>query len=217
MISIETYIESLPHAEAERLRYLRRDLSQCVPPGGTFRFLDMGAGSGTMSVGALLLFTQARGTLVDIQDRWALPEEVVASLAGRYRLIAWDDLAAIDAETFDLVISTDVLEHIPDWETAFRDLCRRVAAGGYLYVQAPSRYPSPTYPTPAVITQRVLGFFGKNNPNLHLRHGLTCKQLFDAATAMGLTALVAAEDYVVDGTVYCDFKPRCHCLFQKAA
>ncbi len=35
------------------------------------------------------------------------------------------------------------------------------------------------------------------------------------ATGMGLRPLLAAEDYVVDSIVHCDFKPRCHCLFQK--
>jgi SAM-dependent methyltransferase len=212
---IETYIESLSHAEQERLRYLLKDLRLCNPTGRKFRFLDMGAGSGTMSVGVLLLFENAEGTLVDIQDRFAFPDKISESLSKRYRFVAWKNLADISDDRFDLVISTDVLEHIIDWQKAFQNLCSYLAVGGYLYIQVPSNYPSPNYPHLKVFKQRALGFLGQNNPNQHVRHGLSCKQLYDEGIRAGLKPLLAAEDYVVDSISHCDFKPRSHCLFQK--
>lgn len=214
MTLIEKYIQSLPNAEQERIRYLKHDLRLC-DFNGSFRFLDMGAGFGTMSAGALLLFENAEGTLVDIQDRFSLPADMSKVVSNRYRFLEWNNLAEINDEKFELVISTDVLEHIPDWRTAFRDLSRYLAPNGYLYIQTPSDYPSPNYPRFDVYKQRALSFIRKNNPNLHVRHGLSCKQLYDEGIRMGLKPLLVAEDYVVDAISHCDFKPRCHCLFQK--
>ncbi len=216
MNAINQYIESLSPAEQERLRYLLQDLRLCkVTAGNTFRFLDMGAGSGAMSAGVMLLFQEAEGTLVDIQDRFNLPDSVSDSTSGRYRFVPWMNVTDISEERFDLVISTDVLEHIPKWTETLQELCDYLAVGGYLYIQVPSNYPSPNYPILGVLKQRMLGFFRKNNPNQHVRHGLSCKQIYDEATRMGLKPLIAAEDYVVNDIVHCDFKPRCHCLFQK--
>ena len=215
MDTIDQYTESLSPAEQERLRYLLHDLRLCKVTGDKFRFLDMGAGSGTMSAGVLLLFERAEGTLVDIQDRFAFPDSVSESISGRYRFVPWSNITDISEEKFDLVISTDVLEHIPQWTKSLQELCKYLAVAGYLYIQVPSNYPSPNYPSLRVLKQRMLGFFGKSDPNQHVRHGLSCKQLHDEATKMGLKPLLAAEDYVVDGVVHCEFKPRCHCLFQK--
>ena len=217
MRSIDRYIETLLPAGQERLRYLVQDLALCEPDGDRFRFLDMGAGSGIMSAGILLLFENAEGTLVDIQDRFAIPDTFSDAVSGRYRFVPWDDLEELRDEKYDLVISTDVLEHIPRWSEAFRNLAGYLAQGGYLYVQVPSDYSSPNYPSLTVWKQRFLGLLGKNDPNQHVRHGLSCKQLFDTASDLGLKPLVAGEDYVVDSIVHCDFKPRCHCLFQKTA
>ena len=215
MHTIEPYLQALCAAEQERLRYLLQDLRLCRFARDDFRFLDMGAGSGTMSAGVLLLFAQSQGTLVDIQDRFNFPESVLEQIAGRYHFVPWKEVDSIRDAKFDLVVSTDVLEHIPNWTVAFNGLCQHLNPGGYLYVQVPSNYPSPNHPSSSVIKQRLLGVMGKNDPNLHVRHGLSCKQLFDEAKQQGLQAILAAEDYVVDGIVHCDFKPRCHCLFQR--
>lgn len=212
---ITRYLERLSPAEQERLRYLLNDLRLCKPSGGRFRFLDMGAGSGTMSAGVLFLFKNAEGTLVDIQDHFAFPKETSEIWSKYIRFVAWKDLANIRDDKFDLVISTDVLEHIIDWRKAFSNLCDYLAIGGHLYIQVPSNYPSPNYPRSRLIKQRALGMLGLNDPSTHVRHGISCKQLFDEAIKNGLVPLLAAEDYVVDSRVYCDFKPRCHCLFQK--
>lgn len=212
---IERYIESLCHAEQERLLHLLKDLRLCESSGKKFRFLDMGAGSGTMSVGVLLLMENAEGTLVDIQDRFDVSDEMAEILADRYRFIEWKNLPDLRDQKFNLVISTDVLEHIPDWRQAFQDLCGFMDVGGYLYVQVPSNYPSPNYPLTEVLKHRFYGLFGRNDPNQHVRHGLSCKQLFDEGLKAGLKPLVAAEDYVINSVVHCDFKPRCHCLFMK--
>jgi SAM-dependent methyltransferase len=212
---LDQYAGSLSHAEQERLRYLLEDLRFLASSPEPFRFLDLGAGSGSMSLGLLLLLPHSVGTLVDVQDRFAIPEEISRQVAGRYRCLPWKQVEEIAAEQFDLVLSTDVLEHIPNWRAAFRKLATYVQAGGYLYVQVPSNYPSPNWPRAELLRQRLLGTIKRNDPNQHVRHGLSCKAIFDEAQSLGLKPLIAAEDYVVGGRVFCDFKPRCHCLFQR--
>ena len=108
----------------------------------------------------------------------------------------------------------DVLEHIPNWRAAITDLKRFVAPGGYLYIQAPSNYPSPNWPTKAILMNRLKGFLGKNDPANHVRHGLGCKKILDEVGSE-FQPLVAAESYVIGGECLCPFKPRTHLLMQK--
>ncbi len=96
MTRFDKYILSLSHAEQERIRYLLHDLRLCEPVNDKFRFLDMGAGSGTMSLGVLLLFENSEGTLVDIQDRFDLPAEISKDLSKRYRFVSWSNLGVTE-------------------------------------------------------------------------------------------------------------------------
>lgn len=49
-------------------------------------------------------------------------------------------VALTQAPPFDLVLCTEVLEHVPDWETAFRNLTQLTAPGGHLVVTCPHFY-----------------------------------------------------------------------------
>jgi 2-polyprenyl-3-methyl-5-hydroxy-6-metoxy-1,4-benzoquinol methylase len=212
---IDVLLKNLGIAEQERLLYMKNDLTQHIPQEHVFSFLDMGCGQGTMSAGVLLMYENAKGTLVDIQDIFSFPENINKLVCNRYSFIPWRRVDELNNVKFDLVISTDVLEHIPNWRNAFRNLSKYLCEGGYLYIQTPSNYPSPNYPRFEVAKQQLLGLLGMNNPNQHIRHGLSCKQLFDEAKKIGLTPLRVSEDYVIDFKTYCSFKPRTHCLFMK--
>ncbi len=43
--------------------------------------------------------------------------------------------------SFDTVVSTEVLEHVPDPQLAFREMCRVVKPGGYVIVSTPLYWP----------------------------------------------------------------------------
>jgi SAM-dependent methyltransferase len=43
--------------------------------------------------------------------------------------------------SFDTVVSTEVLEHVPDPQLAFREMCRVVKPGGYIIVSTPLYWP----------------------------------------------------------------------------
>lgn len=56
-----------------------------------------------------------------------------------------DSLPFSDA-SFDLIVSTSCFEHDPCFWLTFREMCRVVKPGGYIYVNAPSNGPYHTYP-----------------------------------------------------------------------
>jgi SAM-dependent methyltransferase len=49
-------------------------------------------------------------------------------------------------ESFDLIVSTSCFEHDPCFWMTFREMCRVVKKGGYIYVNAPSNGPYHCYP-----------------------------------------------------------------------
>lgn len=51
-----------------------------------------------------------------------------------------------DDETFDLIVSTSCFEHDPCFWMTFREMCRVVKKGGFIYVNAPSNGPYHGYP-----------------------------------------------------------------------
>lgn len=168
-----------------------------------------------MSISVLLLCMNAKAVLVDVANRTKIDPEIAETIEGRYQDLHWEDIQQLSGRHFDLVISTDVFEHIPAWKAAFRDTAEYLGSGGYYYIQTPSNYASPNWPTWNIIMNRMAGCFGRNNPARHVRHELSCKQFADCATEIGLSPIIAAEDYVINNTVHCSFKPRTHCLFQR--
>lgn len=49
-------------------------------------------------------------------------------------------------ESFDLIVSTSCFEHDPCFWMTFREMCRVVKKGGYIYVNAPANGPYHGYP-----------------------------------------------------------------------
>lgn len=99
--------------------------------------LDGGCGLGDFSM-EMLKFGPNRLVAVDIAPT------LVARLADRSPAIEARtadllDLASVVPETFDVVLSSEVIEHTPDPKAAVRSLCARVASGGYLALSVPNR------------------------------------------------------------------------------
>lgn len=99
--------------------------------------LEGGCGLGDFSL-EMLKFGPARILAVDIAPN------LVARLATRSSAIETrtaDVLALPDTvpERFDVVVSSEVIEHTPDPKAAVRSLLSRVASGGYLALSVPNR------------------------------------------------------------------------------
>ncbi len=99
--------------------------------------LEGGCGLGQFSL-EMLKFEPSRMVAVDIAPN------LVARLAERSTSIearVADVLALSDGvpESFDVVVSSEVIEHTPDPKAAVRSLLSRVASGGYLALSVPNR------------------------------------------------------------------------------
>jgi 2-polyprenyl-3-methyl-5-hydroxy-6-metoxy-1,4-benzoquinol methylase len=99
--------------------------------------LEGGCGLGQFSL-EMLKFGPARILAVDIAPK------LVARLAARSSAIETrtaDVLALSNTvpESFDVVVSSEVIEHTPDPKAAVLSLLSRVASGGYLALSVPNR------------------------------------------------------------------------------
>jgi SAM-dependent methyltransferase len=56
------------------------------------------------------------------------------------------DVFPFEDESFDLIVSTSCFEHDPCFWMTFREMCRIIKKGGYIYVNAPSNGPYHGHP-----------------------------------------------------------------------
>jgi ubiquinone/menaquinone biosynthesis C-methylase UbiE len=119
------YMCGIADVEVQRLRELLGPV-----PTKLSRVLDYGCGRGAWIDALISLFPHAQISGIDIsvtaisKARIRFPEE---------RLVSFDgNRAPFDSESFDLVFSYHVLEHVRDIELTVADMARLVRRGGYL-------------------------------------------------------------------------------------
>ena len=144
--NIKEYYKTLAPAEIERVSYLADDLKLIANKRQIKTFLDMGAGRGAMSAYVILQFPESFGTLVDIVPQNTLLK-FLPNIEKRYEIFKWPCKEHLVGRQFDLVLSIDVLEHIPNYKKTLLDLFQYVKENAYLYIQTPSKYPSPNLST----------------------------------------------------------------------
>lgn len=113
------------------------------------RVLDIGCGSGrhtcaaagcgeVLAIGADLQFANA----VETRNRLEYHEQLGVTGGGPWATLTADVIRLPFPDgAFDLVICSEVLEHIPDHETAMRELVRVLKPGKDLVVSVPRRLP----------------------------------------------------------------------------
>lgn len=118
-----------------------------IQPGS--RILDMGCGSGRHTAA---LYEQSAshvvgadlqlGTLIEARRRMRFHEQVYPDRNGRWSLTA-NDITCLPFKegSFDMVLCSEVLEHIPDHRQAIRELLRVLKPNGPLVVSVPRRWP----------------------------------------------------------------------------
>lgn len=113
------------------------------------RILDIGCGNGRHMAAAYAV-TGARAVGVDIdfpdlrsaRSRLHFHDNVGAHGGGSWSLAAADSLALPFPDArFDIVICSEVLEHIPDHHRALAEAVRVLVPGGLLAVSVPRRWP----------------------------------------------------------------------------
>lgn len=114
-----------------------------------YRILDIGCGSGRHTSEAYrfedVVVIGADMNLKDLQsaaDRLTLHDQLAEHGGGTWALSAADATRLpFEKNSFDLVICSEVLEHIPDHETAAREVLRVLKPGKNLVVSVPRFYP----------------------------------------------------------------------------
>jgi SAM-dependent methyltransferase len=110
------------------------------------RLLDLGCGEGRHALEAwcggradVIAADLTLSDLATVRDRRAaLAGERAASADNALHLLATDALRLPFADgTFDRVVCSEVLEHLPDYETALDEICRVLKPGGLLAVSVP--------------------------------------------------------------------------------
>lgn len=125
--------EGLEHLRQQNFQTLTLDLARRVSPagGGRPRLLDVGCAHGW--------FLEASRAYFD--GLGIEPDARIASIAVSKGLDVrrgfFPDVLD-QGETFDLIIFNDVLEHIPDIDSALRACARHLAPGGWVVVNSPS-------------------------------------------------------------------------------
>lgn len=115
-------------------RWRERVIRRLRPDGEALRFLDAGCGTG------LNLRHLPEGSVgVDLNGRSLT---VVRRRLQGYSLVHADvEGLPFAAASFDVVLCTEVLEHVPDPEMALREILRVLKPGGSLIGSVPSRSP----------------------------------------------------------------------------
>jgi ubiquinone/menaquinone biosynthesis C-methylase UbiE len=118
-----------------------------LPPGR--RILDVGCGNGRhMAAAYALPLSRAVGVDINLKDlkaardRLRFHERVGAHGGGRRFLSAADSRRLpFRSAAFDVVICSEVLEHIPDHHKALSEAVRVLTPGGLLAVSVPRQWP----------------------------------------------------------------------------
>src|SRR6266566_4016475 len=120
----------------EHWKFISRHLDRHAPrqPGSVV--LDYGCGSGEGISRLLRINPKARCIAVDVASS-AL--ELTRGRAPNIELFAVTDGGAlpVPSSSVDFVISVEVIEHIYDTETAFREIARVLRPGGQLFLTTP--------------------------------------------------------------------------------
>lgn len=105
-----------------------RHLAAFAPPARPLRILDFGGGDGSIAIElARAAGGEATITLID---------RVVPRADSPYEIARFDELAQVEG-TYDYIVASAILEHVPDLAPVMRDLFERLARGGTFYARTP--------------------------------------------------------------------------------
>ena len=168
--------------------YVRRALRREIEArSGTVRVLDAGTGFGQYAYWLVDTFPNVEVTAVDIKDDYlerAMTFMAQTPYAGRVAFEKADLTLPLEyADTFDLALSVDVMEHIEDDRAVFRNVLAALRPGGSFIVNTPSDQGGS-----GVLEDGDEGFIGE-----HVRDGYALGDLVEKLETAGLE--VTDTDY----------------------
>jgi len=106
------------------------------------RVIDVGCGGGILSESMALQGAQVTG--IDLAEKplkVAKLHQLESGVQVDYRLIAAEDLAAAEPESFDVVTCMEMLEHVPDPVSVMTACARMVKPDGWVFFSTLNRNP----------------------------------------------------------------------------
>jgi len=151
------------------------------------RIVDVGSGRGVMTMACARRFPQAEVIGVDLLAAQNEINNQIARQIGlsNVRFETWDARRLPELGSFDLILSTDTLEHIEDDLSAVRLFYRALNPGGYLLVHVPH------------LTRNLFGWHRENWMDIegHVRPGYTRQGLTRLLTEGGLRVIHCLYNY----------------------
>lgn len=115
------------------------------------RVLDVGCGAGILAEAMALRGAEVTGIDAGAEHLQAARAHAEQSgVAVAYHQSTAEDYAERHAKGFDAVTCMEMLEHVPDPESALQALCRLVAPGGHLFLSTINR-------TPRAFAEAIIG------------------------------------------------------------
>jgi len=106
------------------------------------RVVDVGCGGGILSESMALAGAQVTG--IDLAEKplkVAKLHQLESGVQVDYRLVAAEDLAAAEPESFDVVTCMEMLEHVPDPVSVMTACARMVKPDGWVFFSTLNRNP----------------------------------------------------------------------------
>jgi SAM-dependent methyltransferase len=122
------------------------ELVGTIEPDRVRRFADVGVGPAVVFCRLLDDHPDWQGDAFDVSEPCVEYARAVAALHGiaetRYRVLVGDGRAlAVEDGTYDLIVATEVIEHVPDPEALLGELRRALAPEGLLLGSVPTQLP----------------------------------------------------------------------------
>jgi len=151
------------------------------------RIADAGCGRGMITLACARRFPSAEVFGVDVDESQNRINNEIAKRLGleTVRFVTLDALRLSELGTFNLIISTDTLEHLTDDVGGVRMFCAALAPGGHLLVHVPH------------LTRNILGWRRKNWMDIdgHVRPGYTKNELTRLLMEAGLRVKTCFYNY----------------------
>jgi 2-polyprenyl-3-methyl-5-hydroxy-6-metoxy-1,4-benzoquinol methylase len=151
------------------------------------RIADAGCGRGMITLACARRFPDAEVLGVDLDENQNRVNSEIAEKVGfkKVRFVTMDAMRLAELGRFDLVISTDMLEHLDDDLGAVKMFCEALEPGGHLLVHVPH------------LTRNIFGRQRRNWMDIdgHVRPGYTKDELTQLLIKGGLHLKTCIYNY----------------------
>ncbi len=153
------------------------------------RVLEIGCGNGSLT--EYLFDKGAKVTAIDLSEKYLLTarERFRRKIVPEVFVYMSGDELKFPAESFDYVVSFDLIEHIPDTKKHLEEVKRVLKNSGKYFFQTPNKIPSALF---AICRDKSFAY-RKNHPSLHTR-----KSLKSVAAEVGFEVEFLKIDYFTE-------------------